>query len=977
MKVLACPGGYYVYYLPVVHCYVDFAVRHSNCSPTSCGPLAQCTSDGGCGCISGYRIPNGFLPTGGSYGCKDIDECVEDPTICGPNATCTNTPGAHTCTCQQGYQVTSLGSIASASNPCQDIDECVEDFNICGPNGNCTNTVGAYNCTYQQGYYLIPLNTMASDSNPCLDVDECSEGSQCGSNAECYNTAGSYYCSCQDGYISSTGINWEFGVTLCKISSLCMSPAKGGGSSAEAASVLLKVSERLVSALVEPTQTQSTKTVKTPAMEINLQAIGPAANMTEIPTLNAKGNAMAVNLQAIAENNNGSAAAVFMSVNGMEKLMSSSFFRTENVTEMYSDIISATLPKTNDTKLPEPVNFTLLHKKVQNLDFHPNPGLLTCVYWEDRGAEKQWSVEGCTASFSNENYTVCSCSHLSTFALILQTAEVQVGSPSFQLLELVNLVCVCVGLAFLGLAILSFLLCSWNPKINNTARLHLCICLFLAQLLLLVGMHRTENALVCSAVAGILHFFFLSGFVWMLLETVQLYLLVRGLTKVQVIQREGLRRRYLLLIGYGAPLVVVGVSAGVFPDGYGSKEQCWLKKDKNFHWSFIGPVCSVLSVNWIMFSVILWSLRPTLVSMKSDISQAKDTRLIIFKILAQFFILGCAWILGFFQSTTMLKYLFIVLNSQQGTFIYIVHCLLNKDVREEYKRWLTWVILLFGSSSGVDPCVSHQVLSDPWRNIAFSSTTFPGYPLCGASLAGQWVLACSGGYYVYQLPLLNCYGNFAARYVIPTGFLPTGDSYGCIDIDECVVDPNICGPNATCANTPGAHTCTCQQGYQVTPPGSMANISNPCQDIDECVEDPNICGPNATCTNTPGAHTCTCQQGYRVTSLKSMASASNPCQDIDECVENSTVCGPNANCTNTAGAYTCTCHHGYHLMSPDSIASSSNPCQDVDECSQSGQCGSNAECYNTAGSYYCSCRDGYISSTGINWEFGVTLCKSK
>ncbi|KAG9340394.1 hypothetical protein JZ751_021507, partial [Albula glossodonta] len=50
-----------------------------------------------------------------------------------------------------------------------------------------------------------------------------------------------------------------------------------------------------------------------------------------------------------------------------------------------------------------------------------------------------------------------------------------------------------VGLAFLGLAILSFLLCSWNPKINNTARLHLSICLFLGHLLFLVGVSRTEN----------------------------------------------------------------------------------------------------------------------------------------------------------------------------------------------------------------------------------------------------------------------------------------------------------------------------------------------------------------------------------------------------------------------------------------------------------------------------------------------------
>lgn len=51
----------------------------------------------------------------------------------------------------------------------------------------------------------------------------------------------------------------------------------------------------------------------------------------------------------------------------------------------------------------------------------PKEAIVTCVYWEE---EKQWSVKGCWATFSNENYTVCSCSHLSTFALIMQIAEV-------------------------------------------------------------------------------------------------------------------------------------------------------------------------------------------------------------------------------------------------------------------------------------------------------------------------------------------------------------------------------------------------------------------------------------------------------------------------------------------------------------------------------------------------------------------------
>ncbi|KAJ8385887.1 hypothetical protein AAFF_G00179530 [Aldrovandia affinis] len=427
-----------------------------------------------------------------------------------------------------------------------------------------------------------------------------------------------------------------------------------------------------------------------------------------------------------------------------------------------------------------------------------------------------------------------------------------------------------------------------------------------------------------------------------------------------------------------------------------------------------------------------------------------------------------------------------------------------------YFSQLLGFLCLFGSSSGNDPCVNHTVVSGPWRNIAFTATQFPGHPLCDFNLTEKWtrftgiggdvitetcvhgegcgshqcafmgfthpqlgegikegglhyrwlsfcnhgnikglqVLACSGGYYVYFIPILPCSTTIAIRhrncsltfcgprtecnsdggcvcssgYRLPVDILPTNDSYDCADIDdcledsnicgpnadcnntvgahtctclqgynvssldyiastsnpcedidECVEDPTICGPNATCTNNIGAHTCACHQGYHVLPEGSIASASNPCQDIDECVEDSTICGPNATCTNTPGSHTCTCLQGYQVSSLASITSASNPCQEIDECVENSTICGPpNAKCTNSPGAYTCACPHGYHVISSDSIVST---CQDVDECSEIA-CGSNTVCYNTAGGYYCSCQDSYISSTGVNWEFGVTLCES-
>lgn len=60
----------------------------------------------------------------------------------------------------------------------------------------------------------------------------------------------------------------------------------------------------------------------------------------------------------------GTAAAAFMTLDGMESLLSHQYFETENMTEMYSDVITATLPSMKNTNLTEPVNFTIYHKKV-------------------------------------------------------------------------------------------------------------------------------------------------------------------------------------------------------------------------------------------------------------------------------------------------------------------------------------------------------------------------------------------------------------------------------------------------------------------------------------------------------------------------------------------------------------------------------------------------------------------------------------
>ncbi|KAJ8332404.1 hypothetical protein SKAU_G00425790 [Synaphobranchus kaupii] len=92
--------------------------------------------------------------------------------------------------------------------------------------------------------------------------------------------------------------------------------------------------------------------------------------------------------------------------------------------------------------------------------------------------------------------------------------------------------------------------------------------------------------------------------------------------------------------------------------------------------------------NIVLFICIIRSLRSTLGNLDKEISQIRDTRIMVFKILLQFIILGCPWILGFFvKSSKMLEYIFLFSSSQQGTFIFLIHCVLNKEVRVQYRSW--------------------------------------------------------------------------------------------------------------------------------------------------------------------------------------------------------------------------------------------------------------------------------------------------
>ncbi|XP_050781742.1 uncharacterized protein LOC127035653 isoform X1 [Gopherus flavomarginatus] len=433
-----------------------------------------------------------------------------------------------------------------------------------------------------------------------------------------------------------------------------------------------------------------TQTVTTESMAIETLLIVPAAGpCDEVFRLRAQEETMDIHCNTVTKAaTEDSVAVTFISYSTLDSIINKRFRNEEDLTadeklrnfHLNSRVVSGAIGAGRHMNLSKPVNFTLRHRQEKKEEEET-----CCVHWKFIAGKGTWVEDGCTILHTNSTHTICSCDHLSSFALLMGLTRVEESVP----LTIITYVGLTLSLLCLFLAILTFLLCDSIRNVSTS--LHLQLCLYLANLLFLTAVKRTGIRVVCAVIAALLHYLFLACFTWMFLEGLHLFLAVRNLKVVNYTSTSWFKKRFMYPFGYGFPALVVTISAAVNPEGYGTSTQCWLSLDRGFHWSFLGPVCAIILINVTFFIVTLRILRDKLSSLNEDVSTLKDTRLLTFKAIAQLFILGCTWSLGLFQvgsAKMVMAYLFTIVNSLQGVFIFLVHCLFNRQVREEYRRWI-------------------------------------------------------------------------------------------------------------------------------------------------------------------------------------------------------------------------------------------------------------------------------------------------
>ncbi|XP_051964502.1 cadherin EGF LAG seven-pass G-type receptor 3-like [Xyrauchen texanus] len=317
-----------------------------------------------------------------------------------------------------------------------------------------------------------------------------------------------------------------------------------------------------------------------------------------------------------------------------------------------------------------------------------------CVQWNHSSPVSVggcWTVRDCSVVYRNTSHVRCQCHRLGTFGVLMDSSQREQLEGDLETLAIVTYTSLSVSMAALLLTVL-VLSCLRGLK-SNTRSIHsnMAAATLLSHLTYVLGINQTEQQFMCTVVAILLHYFFMSAFAWLFVEALHIY---RMQTEARNINYGAMRFYYA--IGWGVPAIITGLAVGLDPDGYGNPDFCWISMYDKLMWSFAGPVSVVILMNGGMFLVVL--------RMMCNPTQKEIKKLPVISTIRSAFLLlllsTCVWLFGLMavnNSVLAFHYLFIVLCSVQGLAIMLVFTVLNLEVQE------AWKLACLGKKSSEEP----------------------------------------------------------------------------------------------------------------------------------------------------------------------------------------------------------------------------------------------------------------------------------
>ncbi|XDV41490.1 hypothetical protein PO909_010359 [Leuciscus waleckii] len=372
-----------------------------------------------------------------------------------------------------------------------------------------------------------------------------------------------------------------------------------------------------------------------------------------------------------------------------------------NGKSLNSYVVASSVGNFTIKNLQDPVKIEIAHMKYQK---EPKP---LCVFWDFSLQSEDhtggWNSEGCEVSpESNSNRTVCLCNHLTHFGILMDIsgASAQIDEKNNRVLTFITYIGCGISAIFSAATVLTYIAFEklrrdYPSKILMNLSTSL---LFLNMVFLLDGWLASYDIEgLCVAVAVFLHFFLLTSFTWMGLESIHMYIALVKVFNTYI-------RRYILkfcIVGWGVPAVIVGTVLAVSKNYYGKNyygkgengqgtEFCWIRNPVVFYVTCVGYFSMIFLMNVAMFIVVMIQICGRN-GKRSNRTLREEILRNMRSVVSLTFLLGMTWGFAFFAwgpVSLAFMYLFSIFNSLQGLFIFVFHCALKENVQKQWRRYL-------------------------------------------------------------------------------------------------------------------------------------------------------------------------------------------------------------------------------------------------------------------------------------------------
>ncbi|XP_029589552.1 adhesion G-protein coupled receptor G6 isoform X4 [Salmo trutta] len=371
-----------------------------------------------------------------------------------------------------------------------------------------------------------------------------------------------------------------------------------------------------------------------------------------------------------------------------------------------SYVVASSVGNYSISNLQDPVEIEIVHLNYQT---KPKP---TCVFWDFtmKNGAGGWNSKGCRVNpMSNRNKTICLCDHLTHFGILMDISgsAAQIDEKNTKILTFITYIGCGISAIFSAATLLTYIAFEklrrdYPSKILMNLSTSL---LFLNMVFLLDGWLASFDVEgLCVAVAVFLHFFLLTSFTWMGLESIHMYIALVKVFNTYI-------RRYILkfcIVGWGLPAAIVAIVVafdrnsygkmqyGKGETGQGSSEFCWIRSQVVFYVTCVGYFSVLFLLNVAMFIVVMIQICGRN-GKRSNRTLREEMLRNLRSVISLTFLLGMTWGFAFFAwgpVNLAFMYLFSIFNSLQGTgppyglFIFIFHCALKENVQKQWRRYL-------------------------------------------------------------------------------------------------------------------------------------------------------------------------------------------------------------------------------------------------------------------------------------------------